>query len=52
MGGFTTYSTFGYETMAYLADGAYGAAAIYVGATLVWCLVGSFAGVAASDYLV
>lgn len=52
MGGFTTYSTFSYETMEYLADGAYGAAAIYVGATLFWCLVGSFAGVAVSDYFV
>jgi len=39
MGGFTTYSTFSYETMKYLQDGAWGIAALNVLATVVGCLV-------------
>src|SRR5579884_1199708 len=38
MGGFTTYSTFNYEALRFLQQGAYGAAAAYVGATLFGCL--------------
>ena len=30
LGGFTTFSTFGYETYALLTDGRFGAAAVYV----------------------
>lgn len=52
MGAFTTYSTFSYETLEYVTDGAPGMAAAYVGATLVCCLAGSFGGVAAGKYLV
>jgi fluoride exporter len=44
MGGFTTYSTFSFETMRYLEGGAPGMAALYVGATLVVCLVACMAG--------
>src|SRR5450432_345625 len=38
MGGFTTYSTFNYETLRYLQDGAWGLAALNVATTLVVCL--------------
>ncbi|HVT06931.1 MAG TPA: fluoride efflux transporter CrcB [Polyangia bacterium] len=38
MGGFTTYSTFNYEALRFLQQGAYGAAAAYVAATLFGCL--------------
>jgi len=37
MGGFTTYSTFNYETFKYMQSGAYGLAGLYVTATLVLC---------------
>lgn len=42
-GGFTTFSTFGYETFVLLTAGAYGAAAAYVLASTLLCLIG-FAG--------
>ena len=48
MGGFTTYSTFNYETTAYLRAGASGAAALNVGATVVGCLAAGFAGILAA----
>jgi fluoride exporter len=35
LGGFTTYSSFTYETFAYLEEGAYGAASLYAGLTFV-----------------
>lgn len=38
MGGFTTYSTFSYETMKYLQDGAWAIALGNVLATVVGCL--------------
>lgn len=38
MGGFTTYSTFNYETMAYLREGAWAMAALNLGGTVVLCL--------------
>jgi CrcB protein len=44
MGGFTTYSTFDYETFKYAQQGAYGLAGLYVGATLVLCFAAGFAG--------
>src|SRR5262245_45608072 len=37
MGGFTTYSTFNYETTEYLRQGAYGLAGLNVVATLGLC---------------
>lgn len=46
MGGFTTYSTFNYETMRYIQDGAWRLAIGNVLATLVVCLAAGFAGVA------
>lgn len=44
MGGFTTYSTFSYETMRLMQDGAWGNAALNVGITVVVCLLASFLG--------
>lgn len=38
MGGFTTYSTFSYETMKYLHDGAWGIATLNILVTVVGCL--------------
>jgi len=46
LGGFTTYSTFNYETVESLRGGAWGLAALYVGATLGGCLLAGFLGVA------
>jgi CrcB protein len=44
MGGFTTYSTFSYETMSLLQEGAWPAALLNVAATLAGCLAASFLG--------
>jgi CrcB protein len=46
MGGFTTYSSFNYETLRQLQDGAWPLALLYVGATLLTCLVAGWAGMA------
>jgi fluoride exporter len=51
MGGFTTYSTFSFETMRYLQDGAWFLAAAYAATTLVACLASCFAGWAAARWL-
>jgi CrcB protein len=51
MGGFTTYSTFNYETIRYAQDGSWGLAAANVGATLAGCLVAGVLGVAAGRWL-
>ena len=52
MGGFTTYSTFNYETLQYLQEGAWGLAGLNVSATLVICLVAGALGVAAARLVV
>jgi CrcB protein len=44
LGAFTTFSTFGYETMRYLEDGAWLLAAANVGANLVLGLLATWAG--------
>jgi CrcB protein len=46
LGGFTTYSTFNYESLAYLRDGAWLAAAVNVLVTVFGCLAAGFAGIA------
>lgn len=45
MGGFTTYSTFNYETTGLLLEGRWGVAAANVGLTLVACLAGGMIGI-------
>jgi fluoride exporter len=52
MGGFTTYSTFNYETMEYLREGAFGLAGLNVAATLVLCLLAGALGLASARWLV
>ena len=52
MGGFTTYSTFNYETMEYLREGAFSLAALNVGATLLLCLLAGALGLAVTRWLV
>ena len=44
LGGFTTYSSFNYETFALAQTGAWGKAAIYVAATMLGCLAAGAAG--------
>lgn len=51
MGGFTTYSTFSFETMKYLQDGAWAIAALYILGTVVGCLVACMAGWASARWL-
>ena len=51
MGGFTTYSAFNYETLRFLETGAWGTAALYVGATLIVCLAAGALGMAAGRAL-
>jgi CrcB protein len=51
MGGFTTYSTFSFETMRYLQDGAWQIAALNVAITVVTCLVACFLGWGLAQWL-
>jgi CrcB protein len=44
MGGFTTYSSFSYETLRYLQNGAWGMALVNVGATVLGCLAACLLG--------
>lgn len=46
MGGFTTYSSFNLETLRLAEQGAWGRAAIYVGATVAVCLLAGLGGLA------
>jgi fluoride exporter len=46
LGGYTTFSAFGYETIRLLQDGHLGRAALYVGASLVAGIVAVVAGMA------
>lgn len=52
MGGFTTYSSFSYETMALLHRGEWASAALNVGLTVFGCLAACFAGWAVARSLV
>lgn len=52
MGGFTTYSTFNYETLQYLQEGAWAMAGLNVAATLFVCLAAGALGLAAARLLV
>ncbi len=48
MGGFTTYSSFNYESLRLVQDGRAGAAALNVGLTLVGCALAGVLGLAAA----
>jgi CrcB protein len=48
LGGFTTYSAFNEETLRFVQLGAWGPAAMNVGATVAACLAAGFAGFAAA----
>lgn len=52
MGGFTTYSTFNYETLELLREGAAGLAALNVAATLGVCLLAGACGATAARWAV
>jgi fluoride exporter len=52
MGGFTTYSTFNYETIEYLREGFFWLAALNVAATLLLCLLAGALGLALARWLV
>lgn len=47
LGGFTTYSTFNYETIRYMQEGSWQLALGNVAATVLGCLAAGFAGLAA-----
>jgi CrcB protein len=50
-GGFTTMSTFAYETVALFGDGQYGRAGVYLLTTIVGSLIAVAAGAVAADKL-
>ena len=52
LGGFTTYSTFNYETLRYFQDGVWGMGVLNVVVTVVGCLIAGFLGWAAGRVLV
>jgi len=52
MGGFTTYSSFNYETLALLSQRAYGLAGVNLAATVLGCLLAGTLGLAAGRVLV
>lgn len=51
MGGFTTYSTFSFDTLKYLQAGAWALAALNVAATVLGCLGACLAGWHAARWL-
>ncbi|GAB5548309.1 MAG: CrcB family protein [Sandaracinaceae bacterium] len=46
MGGFTTYSSFNLETLRLAEQGAWGRAGLYLGATVLVCVLAGLGGVA------
>ena len=52
LGGFTTYSTFNYETLRSIEEGAWGIAFANLGATLLGCLLAGWLGLAVGRWLV
>jgi CrcB protein len=52
MGGFTTYSTFNYETIECLREGAFALAAMNVAATVLLCLLAGALGLILARWLV
>ncbi|NOY24424.1 MAG: fluoride efflux transporter CrcB [Oligoflexia bacterium] len=51
MGAFTTYSTFNYETLSYLQDGAWGVALTNILVTVLSCLAAGVAGWSAARWM-
>jgi CrcB protein len=51
MGGYTTYSSFNYETLRLAEDGSYGLAALNLAVTVVGCLAAGVLGLAAARAL-
>lgn len=51
-GGYTTFSTFSYETVAMLKDGEWGRAGVYVAASVLLSLVGVLLGFALARELI
>lgn len=51
MGGFTTYSTFNYETLAYLREGAWRTGLLSVLLTVALCLAAGMAGMAVARWV-
>lgn len=51
LGGFTTYSSFNYETLALVQQGSLGLAALNLGLTVLGCLGAGVAGVVAVRWL-
>lgn len=51
-GGYTTFSTFSYETATLLRDGEYGRAGLYVASSVGLALLATFAGFIAADQLI
>ena len=43
-GGFTTFSAFSYETLGLITGGAWGRAMLYVGLSVLTCILGTAAG--------
>jgi len=52
LGGFTTYSTFNYETIAYLRNRAWMYGTLNVAATVLLCLAAGFGGLAAARWMI
>jgi len=50
-GGYTTFSTFSYDTATLLEDGAYLRATVYVLSSVLLSLVGTFIGVSAARWV-
>lgn len=51
MGGFTTYSTFSYETMRYMQSGSWGVAVVNIVVSVVGCLLACLLGWTSSKWL-
>jgi CrcB protein len=52
LGGFTTYSSFSFESLSFFQVGAWGLGLAYVAATLLGCLVACALGLAVGKWLV
>jgi fluoride exporter len=51
-GGYTTFSTFSYESVMLLEDGEYGRAAVYIALSVTLALLGVFLGFALANRLI